>query len=55
MQDFIDTLTGEKWSFEDDVKVIVDLVGVYSFKTFYGAALIVPTTLQPSEVPHPTE
>lgn len=53
MQTFIDTATQQVWSFDTDVQV-VDTNGVYAFETATGAALNVPTTLQPYVMPVPT-
>ena len=54
MQTFKDTVTGEVWQFEDDVKV-TNSNGTYSFETASGDALSnVPATLQPYTIPTPT-
>ncbi len=54
MQTFKDSLTGQVWAFEDDVKVTATS-GVYSFTTAAGAALSnTPPTLQPHVIPAPT-
>ncbi len=48
MQYFIDSATGKKWAFDDDVRVI-EKDGVLTFKTARGAPLSnVPKTLQRS-------
>jgi len=46
MQDFIDAVTNEKWSFDDDV-IVENILGVYSFKTCENVPLKVPATLVP--------
>ena len=54
MQTFKDTVTGEVWQFEDDVKA-TNSNGTYSFETASGDALSnVPATLQPYTIPTPT-
>lgn len=53
MQTFIDTATQKIYAFNDDVEVI-QTAGGYSFRAAHGAALNVPTTLQPYTPPPPT-
>lgn len=54
MQNFIDTVTNQIWSFDDDVSA-EEINGVYAFKTAAAVSLDVPSTLQPYTVPPPTE
>ncbi|MEY9435586.1 hypothetical protein [Bradyrhizobium elkanii] len=52
MQTFKDTVTGEFWQFEDDVRVEATVEGRRFFAP-HGGALDAPLTLEPSELPPP--
>lgn len=54
MKTFINTSDQSVWSFEDDVKVDAT-GGLYTFKTVRDEPLAVPETLQPYDVPAPTD
>ena len=53
MQNFMDTVTGQLWAYEDDVRVSENN-GVYSFATKRGVPLNAPTTLVPYTPPVPS-
>ncbi|MEN4919716.1 hypothetical protein ABE485_13650 [Achromobacter spanius] len=54
MQTFQDTETGQFWQFEDDV-LVTGTNGSRYFNAPHGAALDVPLTLVPAELPPPVE
>jgi hypothetical protein len=54
MQTFQDTETGQYWQFDDDV-LITGQDGARHFNAPNGAALDVPQTLVPAELPPPAE
>lgn len=54
MQTFQDTETGQYWQFDDDV-LVTGQDGARYFNAPHGAALDVPLTLVPAELPPPAE
>ncbi|QIW86563.1 hypothetical protein AMA2_4 [Achromobacter phage AMA2] len=54
MQTFEDTETGRYWQFDDDV-LVTGQDGARYFNAPHGAALNVPLTLVPAELPLPAE